>query len=89
MQGNQHYAEQLKGIDVPVILVINKTDTVKREEILTFIDAYRKIYDFNEIIPASALRGQNTDTVCIEEIFKYLPGRILCTMMKIQLQTSQ
>ena len=61
--GEQHIAEQLKGIDVPVILVINKTDTVKREEILTFIDAYRKIYDFNEIIPASALRGQNTDTV--------------------------
>lgn len=70
--GEQHIAEQLKGIDVPVILVINKTDTVKREEILTFIDAYRKIYDFNEIIPASALRGQNTDTV-VEEIFKYLP----------------
>ena len=44
--GEQHIAEQLKGIDVPVILVINKTDTVKREEILTFIDAYRKIYDF-------------------------------------------
>lgn len=42
--GEQHIAEQLKGIDVPVILVINKTDTVKREEILTFIDAYRKIY---------------------------------------------
>ena len=70
--GEQHIAEQLKGIDVPVILVINKTDTVKREEILTFIDAYRKIYDFNEIIPASALRGQNTDTV-VAEIFKYLP----------------
>ena len=70
--GEQHIAEQLKGIDVPVILVINKTDTVKREEILTFIDAYRKIYDFNEIIPASALRGQNTDTV-VEKIFKYLP----------------
>ena len=67
--GEQHIAEQLKGIDVPVILVINKTDTVKREEILTFIDAYRKIYDFNEIIPASALRSQNTDTV-VEEIFK-------------------
>ena len=47
--GEQHIAQQLKGIGVPVILVINKTDTVKQEEILTFIDAYRKIYDFDEI----------------------------------------
>lgn len=70
--GEQHIAEQLKNINVPVILVINKTDTVKKDEILAFIDAYRKIYDFAEIIPASALRGENTDVV-IEEIFKYLP----------------
>lgn len=69
---NQHIAEQLKNIDVPVILVINKTDTVKQEEILKFIDAYRKIMDFDEIIPASALKGNNVDTV-IEQIFKYLP----------------
>ena len=70
--GEQHIAQQLKGIGVPVILVINKTDTVKQEEILTFIDVYRKIYDFDEIIPASALRGKNVDVV-IEQIFKYLP----------------
>lgn len=70
--GEQRIAEQLKGINVPVILVINKTDTVKRDDVLAYIDAYRKILDFAEIIPASALRGQNTDTI-IEEIFKYLP----------------
>ena len=39
---------------------------------LKFIDAYRKIFDFDEIIPASALRGNNVDTV-VEQIFKYLP----------------
>lgn len=70
--GEQHIAEQLKNIDVPVILVINKTDTVKQDEVLAFIDAYRKILDFDEIIPASALRGNNVDTV-VEQIFKYLP----------------
>ncbi len=70
--GEQHIASQLEGIGVPVILVINKTDTVKKDEVLEFIEAYRKLYDFNEIIPASALRGQNTDTV-VEQIFKYLP----------------
>lgn len=70
--GEQHIAEQLKDIGVPVILVINKTDTVKQDEVLKFIDAYRKIFDFDEIIPASALRGNNVDTV-VEQIFKYLP----------------
>ena len=70
--GEQHIAEQLKDIKVPVILVINKIDSVDKEEILKFIDAYRKILDFDEIIPASALRGNNVDTV-VDQIFKYLP----------------
>ena len=70
--GEQHIAEQLKSIHVPVILVINKTDMVKREEVLAFIDAYRKIFDFDEIIPTSALRGENVETV-VQQIFKYLP----------------
>lgn len=70
--GEQHIAEQLKDINVPVILVINKIDTVKKEEILVFIDVYRKILDFAEIIPASALRDKNADEI-VESIFKYLP----------------
>lgn len=70
--GERHIAEQLQKIDVPVILVINKTDTVKKEQVLLFIDTYRKLMDFDEIIPASALRGQNTEMV-VDEIFKYLP----------------
>ena len=70
--GERHIAEQLKNCKLPVILVINKVDTVKKEEVLSFIDAYRKIMDFAEIIPASALRGQNLETV-IQSIFKYLP----------------
>lgn len=70
--GERHIAEQLQKVTTPVILVINKVDTVKKEEILVFIDAYRKIYDFAEIIPVSALKGTNTDDV-VETIFKYLP----------------
>ncbi|MCR5704054.1 MAG: GTPase Era [Eubacterium sp.] len=70
--GERHIAEQLQNIDVPVILVINKTDTVKKEEVLLFIDTYRKLMEFDEIIPASALRGQNTEMI-VDEIFKYLP----------------
>lgn len=70
--GERHIAEQLQKSNLPVILVINKIDTVKKEEVLKFIDAYRKILDFAEIIPCSALRGQNTEDI-IDCIFKYLP----------------
>ena len=70
--GEQHIIEQLKKTNTPVILVINKVDTVEKEKILEYIDTYRKVYDFAEIIPTSALRGQNTDDV-IDSIFKYLP----------------
>ena len=70
--GEQHIIEQLKKVKTPVILVINKIDTVKKEEILSFIDTYRKELDFAEIVPVSALKGDNTDTL-IQCIMKYLP----------------
>ena len=70
--GEQHIIEQLKKTKTPVILVINKTDTVKKEDILSFIDAYRTQLDFAEIVPVSALRGDNTE-VLISCIMKYLP----------------
>lgn len=70
--GEQHIIRQLKKTKTPVILVINKVDMTDRDKILEFIDTYRRVYDFAEIVPASALRGQNTDTV-LEMIFRYLP----------------
>lgn len=73
--GERHIAEQLQQVKTPVILVINKVDKVKKEEVLTFIDAYRRLLDFAEIVPVSALKGQNTDTI-LECIFKYLPEGI-------------
>ena len=57
--GERHIIEQLQKVKTPVILVINKIDTVKREQILEFIDTYRKVYDFAEIVPVSALKGDN------------------------------
>lgn len=70
--GEQHIAAQLKTVRTPIVLVINKVDTVKKEEILKFIDAYKDICEFADIVPVSALKGQNTDTV-LEVIYKYLP----------------
>lgn len=71
--GERHIAEQLGKVKTPIILVINKIDTVKREEILTFIAAYKDICDFAEIIPVSALKEINIDDVK-DSIFKYLPN---------------
>lgn len=70
--GERSIAEKLRKVKTPIILVINKIDTVKHEEILRFIDAYKDICDFAEIIPVSALKGENTDKL-IELIMKYLP----------------
>ena len=70
--GEQHIAEQLRKTKTPIILVINKIDTVKREEILKSIDAYKDICDFAEIVPCSALKGDNTEDL-IKVIMKYLP----------------
>ncbi|MGI6007614.1 MAG: GTPase Era [Ruminococcus sp.] len=70
--GEKHIAGQLADVKLPVILVINKIDTVSKDEILPLIDAYRKLYEFDEIIPASALRGRNTEDI-IDTLFRYLP----------------
>lgn len=72
--GEMHIVEQLKKVKTPVILIINKMDILEKEKdrVLEYIDTYRKIYDFAEIIPTSALRGQNMDEV-LDSIFRYLP----------------
>ncbi|OUP48846.1 GTPase Era [Lachnoclostridium sp. An181] len=70
--GEKHIVEQIKKVTTPVILVINKVDMVKKEEILAIIDAYRKLYDFAEIVPVSARCGDNTEEL-LRVIFKYLP----------------
>ena len=70
--GEQHIAKQLQRVKTPVILVINKVDSVKREEILPAIAAYKDIYDFADIVPVSARSGDNTDELP-RVIMKYLP----------------
>ena len=70
--GDEEIALSLKDIKAPLILVINKTDTVKPAELLAVIDAYKDLCDFAEIIPLSALKGDNVDDL-VDSIFKYLP----------------
>ena len=64
--------EELKKNNTATILVINKTDTIKREDVLKVIDMYRKEYEFKEIIPVSALKGDNIE-VLLKCIMTYLP----------------
>ncbi len=70
--GERHIIDELQKVRTPVILVINKIDTVKRDSLLSFIDTYRKELDFAEIVPVSALKGDNTEEL-VKCIFQYLP----------------
>lgn len=70
--GERYIAECLHSVDIPVMLVINKIDTINKAELLTIIDNYKDIAKFAEIIPISALNGENTKDL-IDTIIKYLP----------------
>lgn len=70
--GERSIIEQLQKTNTPVILVINKIDTVKKEEIVDAIKAYEKEYQYAEIVPVSAAKKTNTDEL-VKQIFKYLP----------------
>ncbi|MGN1160002.1 MAG: GTPase Era [Lachnospiraceae bacterium] len=70
--GEQHIIEQLKHSKTPVILVINKIDTVKKDDLFAVIDVYRKQMEFAEIVPVSAFKKTNTDEL-IKCIMQYLP----------------
>ena len=69
--GERYIIERLQKVHTPVILVVNKTDTVQEEEIFKAINTYKEVYDFKEIVPVSALKNKNTDEL-IKTIFAYL-----------------
>ena len=69
--GERYIVEQLSKVKTPIILVINKIDTVEEKEILEAISTYKDVLEFAEIIPVSALKGRNTQDV-IDTIFQYL-----------------
>ena len=70
--GDRYIINQLKGIDTPVLLTLNKIDQVRPEALLPIIDAYKQLYDFAEIVPISALNGNNVDTL-MERLAAYMP----------------
>ena len=74
-KGDKYIIERLKEQKKPVILIINKIDKINKEEILLKINEYKDLYDFKEIIPLSALKKNNIDTVT-KVLKNYLPDSI-------------
>lgn len=70
--GEQHIIEMLKSTETPVVLVINKIDTVNKEDILANIATYTQAMEYSDVVPVSALKGDNTKEL-IKVIDKYLP----------------
>jgi GTP-binding protein Era len=70
--GDRFIIEQLKKVDTPVFLVMNKIDKVQPEQLLSIITQYKDLYPFAEIVPISALQGNNVETL-LAQIQKYLP----------------
>ena len=68
-------AEDLKSCKSPVILVINKIDTVSEESLSKFEEAYKKEMDFAKVVRVAALKGQNIDEVmgAIKQFLPYGP----------------
>ncbi|MDI4646614.1 GTPase Era [Cohnella hashimotonis] len=70
--GDRFIIEQLKKVNTPVFLVLNKIDKVQPEALLPIIDKYSKLHSFTEVVPVSARDGNNVNTL-LEQIGRYLP----------------
>lgn len=70
--GDRYVIDMLKGTKTPVFLIINKIDAIHPDEVLKIVDQYKDEFDFSEIIPISALQGNNVDNL-LTTLKKYLP----------------
>lgn len=70
--GDRFIIEQLKKVKTPIFLVLNKIDKIDPEQLLPIITKYKDLYDFAEIIPISALQGNNVETL-MDQLIRYLP----------------
>lgn len=71
-KGEQHIAELLSATKTPVILVLNKIDTVEKGELLPVIDKYKDIVNFKACVPVSAVTGENKEDL-LKTVFDLLP----------------
>lgn len=71
-RGEQEIAEKLSGLKKPVILVVNKIDSIKEEDVFKAIEVYKDAMEFADIVPVSALKDKNRDEL-IKVILRHLP----------------
>jgi GTP-binding protein Era len=71
-KGDQFALDLMKSLQVSKILLLNKTDKVNKQDLLPLIDRYSKLADFQEVLPISALTGDNVEKL-MELLFKLLP----------------
>ena len=72
-KGDNFILERLKSEKAKVILILNKVDNIKPDELIKKIDELKELYDFLEIIPTSAIKGININDL-IKTLKKYLPN---------------
>ena len=70
--GEQEIVKLLKQLKVPVLLVINKTDTIQKEEITQVLATYNSLMDYVGVVCVSALKDKGVDDV-LAAIFEHLP----------------
>lgn len=71
-RGDQFILEQLRNLDIPIILVLNKIDENTEERVAKTLKSYSEFFNFSEIIPVSAIKGKNVDKL-LEIMVKHLP----------------
>lgn len=71
-KGDQFALDLMKSLQASKILLLNKTDRVNKPDLLPLIDRYSKLADFQEVLPISALTGDNVEKF-VELLFKLLP----------------
>lgn len=70
--GDEYIIEKLQAVHTPIFLVINKIDKVHPDRLLPLIELYSEKFSFSEIVPISALEGNNVETL-LEQLKNYLP----------------
>jgi GTP-binding protein Era len=71
-RGEEFILEKFKAINTPVFLVINKIDQIHPDGLLPIIEAYKEKYSFKEVVPISALEGNNVERL-LSQIKAVLP----------------
>ncbi len=72
-RGDSFVLDKIKDENIPIILVLNKIDAIRKDQLLEIIDKNKDVYDFSEIFPISALKNDNVERL-LDTIKKYLPN---------------